>query len=293
MSAGPSTTWRGATTPTAGLPPGVELEWLGTAGFRLAGRRQDRADRSVREPGEPGAVAGPVAAAARLTWWRCTSPPGSTPSWWATPTSTTRSTCPAIAARDGCPVYGSASLAHLMGLHGRRELGRSRSSPTAATSIGPFTVTLRAQRHSRLLRRPVVPSDGELTCDHLDELTAAGATAAARCGASTSTVAGVQPLPPGLGRPRSTTSVRHRGVDVFLCGIAGPRGSRPATRRGSCAALEPAGRSCRTTGTTSSGRSPRRSASAQRRLHRFPDEVAGVSRSFALRTLRPLEPIAG
>lgn len=125
---------------------------------------------------------------------------------------------PALARRFGCSVYGSASLATLMRLHG---LGSQavEVEPQRAYELGPFVVRFVPSRHSKLILGRRIPFDGELTCDHLDGL----CPSVYRCG---------QVL--GIRIDVAGTSFYHQGsadlddealdrepVDVFLAGIAG------------------------------------------------------------------------
>lgn len=125
---------------------------------------------------------------------------------------------PALARRFDCDAYGSASLAHLMRLHG---LGARavEVEPRRAYELGPFVVRFVPSRHSKLILGRRVPFDGELTCDHLDGL----CPSAYRCGH----VWGIRIEVAG-------TSLYHQGsadlddqalgmepVDVFLAGVAG------------------------------------------------------------------------
>ncbi len=74
-----------------------------------------------------------------------------------------------------------------------------------------------------------VPSDGELTCDALDDL-AAGRYRCGRVWGITIEVAGVTIHQQG-GADLVDDEIRDRGVDVFLCGIAGPICRRCPERR--------------------------------------------------------------
>lgn len=130
---------------------------------------------------------------------------------------------PALVDRFGCDAYGSASLAHLMRLHG---LGAHavEVQPRRAYELGPFVVRFVSSRHSKLILGRRVPFDGEFTCDHLDGLW----PGAYRCGQ----VWGIRIEVAGI-------SLYHQGsadlddealgiepVDVFLAGVAG-RGVTP------------------------------------------------------------------
>jgi glyoxylase-like metal-dependent hydrolase (beta-lactamase superfamily II) len=76
---------------------------------------------------------------------------------------------PAIARRHGANAYGSASLGHLMRLHGLGGLA-VEVTPHQPYELGPFVVRFVPSRHSKLLFGRKVPMAGELTCDHLDGL---------------------------------------------------------------------------------------------------------------------------
>ena len=140
----------------------------------------------------------------------------------ATRTSITRSTCRRSRGAPAATVYGSASLEHLMGLHGLAEQAVV-VEPHRDYEVGPFRVSLRAERAlASSSSGSASRTRGELTCEHLDELT----PQAYRCGQVWGIhieVAGDALLSPGLGRLRSRTRSRDRGVDVFLCGISGRR----------------------------------------------------------------------
>lgn len=203
-----------------GLPAGLELEWLGVSGYRLTYggvtlfvdpyvsrvplrslllRRgalpdEELISRYIEAPGDVGGVL-----------------VGHTHFDHAVD-------APAIVRRFGTRAYGSASLAHLMRLHG---LGASAVEvvPQRPYEIGPFVVRFVPSRHSKLLFGRRVPMAGELTCDHLHGLV----PTAYKCG----DVWGIRIEVAG-------TALYHQGsadlddsalgeepVDVFLAGIAG------------------------------------------------------------------------
>jgi L-ascorbate metabolism protein UlaG (beta-lactamase superfamily) len=205
-----------------GLAAGLEVEWLGTAGYRLDYEshtlfvdpyvsRVSAADVVRRRPAlpdpamhdrylrAPGTVVGVVVGHTHFDH---------------------AVDVPALAARAGCPAYGSRSLARLMALHGQAE----RAVEVVAHrpyELGPFTVTFVPSRHSKLLLGLKVPFDGELTCEHLDGLS----PAAYRCGQ----VWGIHIEVGGTTLYHQGSAdlldeeIRHRDVDVFLAGIAGRR----------------------------------------------------------------------
>jgi len=203
-----------------GLPSGLELEWLGVSGYRLTYegvslfidpyvsraplrslllRRVAMPDEPVidRYVSAPGAVAGVLVGHTHFDH---------------------AVDAPAIARRYETKAYGSASLGHLMRLHG---LGEQvvEVVPRRPYELGPFVVRFVASRHSKLLLGRKVPFDGELTCDHLHGLS----PGAYRCGQVW-----------GIRIDVGGTSLYHQGsadlddealgeepVDVFLAGVAG------------------------------------------------------------------------
>ncbi len=119
--------------------------------------------------------------------------------------------------RDRCTVYGSRSVQHLLGLHGLEEHARVAEAHRPI-DIGPFKVTFVPSLHSKLFLGLAIPSGGELTCAHTEQLT----SKAYNCGQ----VWGIRIEVAG-------TSLYHMGscdlieseirepCDIFLCGIAG------------------------------------------------------------------------
>jgi L-ascorbate metabolism protein UlaG (beta-lactamase superfamily) len=161
--------------PTLPLPPGLELEWLGTAGFRLT--MDDTTilidpfltRRSLSETLGSSAVHSDPATVARLAPRADAVLIGHCHFDHAVDV-------PELA-RRGATVYGSSNVVDLLGLHGLAD--RSvQVDPAAVYEIGPFTVRFVPSRHSKLLFGLAVPSDGELTCDSLDALS----SSSYRCG---------------------------------------------------------------------------------------------------------------
>jgi L-ascorbate metabolism protein UlaG (beta-lactamase superfamily) len=203
-----------------GLPPGLAISWLGVSGYVLTFegvsifidpyvsrvplrslllRRTAMPDEAMidRYAGAPGSVAGVLVGHTHFDH---------------------AVDAPAIARRHRAKAYGSASLGHLMRLHGLGELA-VEVQPHRPYALGPFVVRFVPSRHSKLLFGRKVPMDGELTCDHLDGL----APGAYRCGA----VYGIRIEVAGI-------SIYHQGsadlddaqlpadpVDIFLAGVAG------------------------------------------------------------------------
>lgn len=201
------------------LPPGLELTWLGTAGFRLAYQGtvvwidpyvtrlslRDLVARRVVPPSEATIAAWIDRADAVLV--------GHTHFDHALDV-------PAIAQRFGARVYGSSSLAQLMKIHGLA--GQAVVvAPHRDYEVGPFRFRFTPSRHSKLQLGLAVPYAGELTCEHVDELT----PQRYRCGQVWGIcveVAGMRIYHQGSA-DLIEDEIRDRGVDLFLCGIAGRR----------------------------------------------------------------------
>lgn len=199
------------------LPPGLELRWIGTAGFRLAYegtviwidpyvtrlRLGDLVRRRV-VPADEGAVARVIDKADAVLV-------GHTHFDHALDV-------PAIVKRTGATAYGSQSLDNLMRLHG---LTATVVEPHREYEVGPFRVHFVPSVHSKLQLGFGIPYSGELTCDHLDHLT----PQAYRCGQ----VWGIHIAVAGMTFYHQGSAdfladeLRDRNVDVFLCGISGRR----------------------------------------------------------------------
>ena len=197
-----------------GLPDGLELEWLGVAGYRLS-------YEGVSILVDPYVSRVPLSA---LLLRRRALPSPTLIDRHIKPASAVlighthwdhAVDAPALARRDGATVYGSSSLAHLMRLHG---LQSTVVEPYHPYEIGPFVVRFVPSRHSKLIFGRKVPFDGPLTCEDLHALT----PGAYKCG----DVFGIRIEVAG-------TSLYHQGsadlddgqriepVDVFLAGITG------------------------------------------------------------------------
>jgi L-ascorbate metabolism protein UlaG (beta-lactamase superfamily) len=204
----------------AGLPAGLEVEWLGVSGYRLTYEGKtifidpyvsrvplrslllrrttlpDPAalDRFVKAPGE---VVGVLVGHTHFDH---------------------AVDAPAIARRFGCKAYGSDSLVALMGLHGLAEQ-TVEVEPYRTYELGPFEVGFTPSVHSKLLLGLAVPYDGDLTCEHLDSLT----PGAYRCGqvwGISIEVAGLRFYHQGSAN-LIDEAIREREVDFFLAGVAG------------------------------------------------------------------------
>jgi L-ascorbate metabolism protein UlaG (beta-lactamase superfamily) len=135
---------------------------------------------------------------------------------------------PAIARRDGCDVYGGTSARHLLGLHGMADRA-VEVQPHRTYEIGPFEVTFVPSLHAKLALGLAVPNGGELTCDHVDGLTPQAYCCGQVWGIHIS-VGGATIYHQGSAN-LVEEEIRHRDVDVFLCGIAGRQFTEAYTAR--------------------------------------------------------------
>lgn len=264
------------------LPRGLELAWLGTSGFRISYAGHDL----LIDPYVSRIPLGDVL--------RRRVPH---PSWEAIRAHVPRSSAilighthfdhamdaPLIARELGVPVYGSASVGRLMALHGIPERA-IEVAPHREYAIGPFTVTFVPSLHSKLALGLWTPSDGELSCEHLDELT----PMRYRCGQVWGihvAVAGVTFYHQGS-CDLIESEMRHRGVDFLLAGIAGRRFTRRYTER-LLRRLEPRVIVPHHWDDFFRPLDADFGLSLNVNVAGFLDEVAAVSRDFAIRTLTP------
>jgi L-ascorbate metabolism protein UlaG (beta-lactamase superfamily) len=127
---------------------------------------------------------------------------------------------PAIAKQTGCKVYGSSSLENLMRLYGLADRAVT-VEPHKDYEVGPFKFHFVPSVHSKLQLGLGIPYSGELTCEHLDDLT----PQAYKCGqvwAIYIEVAGMRFYHQGSA-DFIEAELRDRNVDIFLCGISGRR----------------------------------------------------------------------
>lgn len=216
------------------LPPGLRVQWLGTAGFRFSYGGYDLViDPYVTRPGVRNVLGGsPIAPDATLVAEHIPRADavlvGHTHFDHALDVA-------ALCRLYGCTAYGSASLVRLLGFLGAPQLVK-QVVPHKVLSLGPFEVTFVPSRHSPLLLGLGVPYDGELTCDHLDHLRGRDF----RCGQ----VYGIHIAVAGMSFYHQGSAelldeqVRHKGVDVLLACIAG-RGFAPSYLSRVVRALEP------------------------------------------------------
>ncbi|MGI8863334.1 MAG: MBL fold metallo-hydrolase [Solirubrobacteraceae bacterium] len=212
------------------FPDGLEVEWLGVSGYRMAYEGQtlfidpyiSRVPLTTllrRQPalpdvslidrylGSPRLVAGVLVGHTHFDH---------------------AVDAPAIARRFRCPAFGSSSLVALMQLHGAGEQAVEIEA-YRRYELGPFTVSFTPSLHSKLVLGLAVPFDGELSCEHLDALT----PGAYRCGQVWGIrieVAGVSFYHQGSAN-LIDDAIRERGVDYFLAGVAGRGFTRDYWRR--------------------------------------------------------------
>lgn len=274
------------------LERGLEIEWLGTAGYRITyeGRSLLIDPYLTRVPLSSVLKREAVRADPRLHD-RILAGVGDVAGIVVGHTHFDHAIdVPALARRFGVSAYGSGSLARLMSLHG---LG-SRAvevAPDQAYEIGPFVVRFVPSLHSKLILGYAVPSDGELSCEHLDALS----PTAYRCGRVY-----------GIHITAGATTIYHQGsanlidefvpsggVDIFLAGIAGRRFTDRYWER-ILGRLDPAV-------VVASHyddffrplTQPRQGFSLNVRLAAVPAEIAAVSNAARVATLPPLLPVGG
>jgi L-ascorbate metabolism protein UlaG (beta-lactamase superfamily) len=203
-----------------GLPAGLEIEWLGVAGYRLTYEGHTLLiDPYFSRVSLASVVRRERALPDTALLERALQPPGEVVGVLVGHTHFDHAVdAPAIARRFGCPALGSASLARLMRLHGLGEQA-VEVEPHRPYELGPFKVSFVPSRHSKLLLGLAVPFAGELTCAHLDSLS----PSAYRCGQ----VWGIRIEVAGTSLYHQGSAdlideeIRRGDVDVFLAGIAG------------------------------------------------------------------------
>jgi L-ascorbate metabolism protein UlaG (beta-lactamase superfamily) len=268
------------------LPAGLELTWLGTAGFRF--RYQGHTllidpyltrlplrrflSRRAALP-DPVRVAQHIDAADAILVGHSHFDHALD--------------VPLIARATGARVYGSRSTARLMELH---QLGDRavEVEPYRVHEIGPFLVTFVPSAHARLFLGVSVPMSGDISCDHLDDLSAR----AYGCGQ----VYGIHVRAGGVGFYHMGSAelvddaVIHRGVDVLLAAIAG-RGFTPRYLERALRRLQPGWLVPHHHDDFFRPLDQPMELSFNVDLAGFVDELHRLSREVQVATLMPLEPI--
>ncbi len=269
-----------------GLPPGLDVRWLGVAGFALSYQGTtvlidpyvsrvpftDMVRRRSVVPSRPLIDAWVPRADAVLV--------GHTHFDHALD-------APVIARRDGAAVYGSTSCSHLMGLYGLADQAVTVEAHRTY-EIGPFEVTFVPSVHSKLVLGLKVNQGGELTCEHVGALS----PNAYNCGqvwGIEMAVAGAKLYHQGSA-DLLDDELSKRQVDVMLCGVAG-RQFTPRYLERILPRLEP-----RTVVVTHHDDffvplGERQGFAMGVDVARFPDEVAKVSRDFSVVTLPAPAPL--
>jgi L-ascorbate metabolism protein UlaG (beta-lactamase superfamily) len=277
-----------------GLPlgRGLELEWLGTAGYRLTfdgqtllidpyltrvplssvfRREATHADRALHDRFlSPAAlnVAGILVGHTHFDH---------------------AIDVPELARSLDTKAFGSSSLVQLMTLHAMPERA-VEVEPHRPYELGPFTVRFIPSLHSKLLLGYKVPFDGALTCDHLDRLS----PSAYRCGpvyAIHIEVAGTSLYHQGSAN-LIDDQVPAGGVDVFLAGIAGRSFTASYWRR-ILPRLDPAVVVASHYDDFFRPLDAPLGFSTNVNLAALPDEIRVVARNVSVATLEPLTPVSG
>jgi L-ascorbate metabolism protein UlaG (beta-lactamase superfamily) len=203
-----------------GLPPGLDVAWLGVSGYRLTYQRVSLfIDPYVSRVPLRALLLRRRALPDPVMLDRYATAPGEVAGVFVGHTHFDHAVdAPALARRYGARAYGSSSLVHLMRLHGLEHLA-VEVLPHRPYELGPFVVRFVPSRHSKLLFGRKVPMAGELTCDHLDGL----APGAYKCGAVYGIridVAGISFFHQGSAN-LDDAELQREPVDIFLAGVAG------------------------------------------------------------------------
>lgn len=206
------------------LPPGLELQWLGTAGYRLCCEGQALyIDPYLSRVPLRGLLRGVTAMPDTALLARLLPDEKVAGVLVGHCHFDHAIDAPAIARRFRAPAYGSASLARLMALHGAPELA-VKVEAGRAYELGPYTVRFVPSCHSKLVLGYSVPFDGELSCEHIDHLTP-GAYKCGQVWGIQIDVAGIRLYHQGSAN-LIDEAVPQGGVDIFLAGVAGRRFTR-------------------------------------------------------------------
>jgi L-ascorbate metabolism protein UlaG (beta-lactamase superfamily) len=273
-----------------GLPAGLELEWLGVAGYRLTFEGRTLYIDPYVSRVSVGAVLRrePAHADPALHDRYFADSRGEVVGVLVGHTHFDHAIdVPALARRTGAPAYGSRSLVNLMNLHGLGELA-VEVEPHRVYELGPFAVSFVPSLHSKLLLGYRVPFDGELTCEHLGGLT----PSAYKCGQVWGIhveVAGARLYHQGSAN-LIDEEIDQRGVDVFLAGIAG-RSFTPDYWPRILRRLEPRVVVASHFDDFFRPVDAPLGFSTNVNLAAFPEEIGAVSHDFAVATLAPMQTV--
>jgi L-ascorbate metabolism protein UlaG (beta-lactamase superfamily) len=273
------------------LPPGLELEWLGTAGYRMTyeghtllidpyltriplsavfRRAPALPDPSLHERflgPQLGKVVGILIGHTHFDH---------------------AIDVPVLARSLQSSAYGSDSLVRLMRVHGLQERA-VEVRPHDSYELGPFTVRFIPSLHSKLLLGYKVPLDGALSCEHLDALS----PNAYKCGAVYGIhveVAGATLYHQGSAN-LIDDEVPLGGVDVFLAGIAGRSFTENYWQR-ILQRLQPAVVLANHFDDFFRPLSAPLGFSTNVNLAALPEEIRAVSRDIVVATVEPMQAIA-
>ena len=274
------------------LPRGLELEWLGVAGYRLTyqGHTLYLDPYLTRVPLAAVLRRTPAVADPDLHERHLGDGHGHVVGLLVGHTHFDHAVdVPEIARRFGTRAYGSGSLVNLMRLYG---LGDQAVEvvPHHPYELGPFVVTFVPSVHSKLLLGYRVPFDGELTCEHLDALS----PGAFRCGRVYGihiAVAGATLYHVGSG-DLIDDEVPRGGVDILLTAIAG-RSFTPGFLPRILRSVEPRAVVASHFDDFFRPVSAPIGFSLNVNLAAFPEEVAAVGRDFSVAALEPMVAVRG
>lgn len=203
-----------------GLPPGLELQWLGVSGYRMT--YEDSTifiDPYVSRAPLKSLLLRRTALHDNKMIDRYIYPHGKVEGVLVGHTHFDHAIdAPQIARKFGAKAYGSSSLQTLMNLHGLA--GQTVVAQAGKTyELGPFNVRFIRSAHSKLILGKKVPMSGELTCDHLHGLTP-GAYKCGQVWGIRIEVAGASFYHQGSADLLDDELPSER-VDFFLAGVAG------------------------------------------------------------------------
>lgn len=270
------------------LPPGLSLQWLGTAGFTLTYEGYALLIDPYLSRPSLRTLLRARSLAPDLARLREHVPRADAILIGHTHFDHALDVAPLVKLH-GCKAYGSRSLTQLLNLYGLADRAVEVESHRVY-ELGPFEVQFVPSLHSKLMFGLAVPSDGELTCDQLDELRGSRYCCGQVYGIHIK-VAGVSFYHQGSAN-LIEQEIGPRRVDYFLAGIAGRGFTRDYTAR-ALAALSPRVVVAHHYDNFFTPIEAELGFSLNVNLGGFVEEVARVSRDFEVRTLGLLQRIEG
>jgi L-ascorbate metabolism protein UlaG (beta-lactamase superfamily) len=268
------------------LPSGVELRWLGVAGYRLSceGHALYIDPYVTRVPFQAMLSKRPAVADIALHDRLFAAERDHVVGILVGHTHFDHAIdVPVLTRRWSTTAYGSRSLGRLMSLYGLAEHS-VEVTPQTEYELGPFAVRFFPSLHSKLLLGYKVPADGEFSCEHLDALS----TNQYRCG----DIYGIQIRVSGATFYHQGSAnliddlVPRGGVDFFLAGIAG-RSFTPDYWARILPRLEPRIVVASHFDDFFRGLDAPLGFSLNVNLTELPDEIHAVSRDFDVRAMTP------